>query len=628
MNDSSPDTSRKKLLQQAFLQIEELQKRLKANENRIPRDPIAVIGMGCRLPAGGNDPASFWQNLINQTDTVGLIPSSRWDMDALFDSDPDKLGKIYTRHGAFLDQIDLFDPGFFGISPREAVKMDPQQRILLEVVWEALENAGYASNNISGSSTGVFIGLNGDDYAHFMSRNEGIEAVDLYFGTGVARSIAAGRISYVFGLKGPCLSLDTACSGSLVSVHLACQSLRMRECNSALAGGITLMITPDGHIVGSKGQMLSPEGSCKTFDASADGYVRGEGCGIVLLKRLADAVSDNDNILAVIRGTAINQDGRSGGMTAPNGNAQRDVIRKALADAHVDPGEVSYIETHGTGTVLGDPIEVQALGGVYGKSHSKENPLYIGSVKTNVGHLEAAAGIVGLIKTILVLKYEEIPPNLHFKNPNPHIPWDELPLEVVSRLTPWPAYAKKRIAAVSSFGFSGTNAHLVVEAAPQIEAKRPEQERPLQLLTLSAKSFEALEQLSERYIDHFEKYRTLSVGDVCYTANSGRPHHTHRLVVLGDTLETIRQGMQDYRDREENNNVIYGTDTPKQIPPLAFLFTGQGSQSAGMGRVLFNTQPLFRKILEQCNELLQPYLEVPLLSVLYPTYAQRRELSI
>ena len=386
----------------------------------------------------------------------------------------------------------------------------------------------------------------------------------------------------------------------------------------ALAGGITLILAPDGHIICSKGQMLSKEGHCKTFDASADGYVRGEGCGIIVLKRLQDALADNDNILALIRGSAINQDGRSGGITVPSGIAQEAVIKKALTSAGVEPGQVGYVEAHGTGTKLGDPIEVQALASVYGKAHTKKSPLYIGSVKTNVGHLEAAAGIIGIIKAILILNHGEIPPSLFFSNPNPLIAWDQIPIEVVSSTIPWPSYRASRIAAVSSFGFSGTNSHIIVEAGPQIEPKRLANERPMHLLTLSAKNPGALSDLSGRYIDYFENHASVSIGDVCYTQNCGRPHHDHRLAVTGKAVEDLKQQLRNYLDHRASDNIIYGTQAPKQTPPYAFLFTGQGSQTTGMGRELFKTQPTFRRTLEQCNELLKPYLDIPLLSVLYP----------
>jgi len=610
--------SRKKLLQKAFIKIEELQKRLEQQNRNLGNEPIAVIGMGLRFPGAAHSPESFWDLLKKQENAVVEIPSNRWDVNSFYDPDPEKAGKMYARHGAFLDQIDQFDAAFFGITPLEAHKMDPQQRILLEVVWESLERSGRASERLSGSNTGVFIGLNGDDYMNLMNRNSGYEDIDLYYGTGVNRSIAAGRISYTFGLKGPCVSLDTACSGSLVAVHLACQSLRMRECDMAVAGGITLMIVPDGFIGGSKGKMLSPEGRCKTFDASADGYVRGEGCGIVTLKRLSEALTDDDSILAVIRGSAINQDGRSGGMTAPSGKAQEDVMHKALANADLTPGDIGYVETHGTGTVLGDPIEVQALGSVYGSSRSMESPLLIGAVKTNLGHLEAAAGVAGLMKTILILKHGEIPPNLHFKTPNPHIPWSELPIEVVNKLTPWPAENHRRIAAVSAFGFSGTNSHIIVESAPLLERKQAKRERNIHLLTLSAKTPEALKQMADRYCREIDKKPSLSIADMCFTANSGRVPYGYRLAVIGETAEAIKEELSNFQNDRDRHAILKGQKEERHQPKAGFLFTGQGAQTTNMGSALFETQPVFRQTLERCNDLARPYLGMHLLPILYP----------
>lgn len=618
IDENTEQLKRKELLKQAYLKIQELQHRLEEKDRAGFGEPIAIIGMGCRFPGGVRDAETLWKMLKTGTDTVGDIPSDRWDLEKYFDPDPGKTGRMYSRHGAFLNTIDQFDPHFFGISPREAEKMDPQQRLLLEIAWEALESSGQISEALQGSNTGVFVALNGDDYAHLMSRAAGIEAIDLYFGTGVARSIAAGRISYTLGLKGPCISLDTACSGSLVAVHLACQSLRMQECRMAVAGGVTLIITPDGHLIGSKGKMLSPAGRCKTFDAAADGYVRGEGCGIVVLKRLAEAQKDKDCILAVIRGTAINQDGRSSGMTAPNGLAQEEVIRKALADGGIDPHEVGYVETHGTGTILGDPIEVLALGNTYGKSHSKTAPVIIGAVKTNIGHLEAAAGIAGLLKTVLILQHGEIPPNLHFKNPNPHIPWEKLSIKVAQQHMSWPSNAGERVAAVSSFGFSGTNAHMVLESAPQPTVETGHFERPLHILTLSAKNKQALKRLSARYADYFEKYPDLAAGDVCFTANTGRLHHGHRLACIGSNLKELRQGLSADGSKSRVSRIIKGPAKATEVPPIAFLFAGQGSQYVNMGRGLYETQAVFRRTLARCSQILEHYLPIPLIDLLYP----------
>jgi len=371
------------------------------------KEPIAIIGLSCRFPQASN-PQAFWDLLRNGVDAVTEVPSDRWDVDAFHSENPDP-GKVTTRFGAFLDNVDLFDPAFFGISPREATRMDPQQRLLLEVSWEALENAFIPPHTLAGTRTGVFIGISSYDYSRLQFDNH--EMIDAYAGTGNAHSIAANRLSYTFDLRGPSMAIDTACSSSLVSTHMAVQSLRNGESDLAIAGGVNLILTPELTITFSQARMLSPDGHCKTFDASADGYVRGEGCGVVILKRLSDALHDGDNILALIRGSAVNQDGRSNGLTAPNGLAQQDVIRYALADAGIESHLIGYVETHGTGTPLGDPIEISSLQAVLEEGGSNGRVL-VGSVKTNIGHLEAAAGIAGLIKSVLALKNESIPPHL------------------------------------------------------------------------------------------------------------------------------------------------------------------------------------------------------------------------
>ncbi|MCP4286260.1 MAG: polyketide synthase, partial [Gammaproteobacteria bacterium] len=463
--------------------------------------PIAIVGMACRLPGGVNTPAEFWQLLVDGVDAITEIPSDRWEVNAFYDPDPETPGKMYTCSGAFLEAVDRFDARFFGISPREAVGMDPQQRLLLEVSWEALEYAGLATERLRGSRTGVFMGLCADDYIRLSVKADDPSTINPYNSLGNARSVAAGRLSYVFGLQGPTMQVDTACSSSLLAVHLACQSLRTGECNMALAGGVNLILSPETTISFCKMKALSPDGRSKTFDAAADGYGRGEGCGVVVLKRLSTALADGDNILAVIRGSAVNHDGQSNGLTAPNGVAQTDVIRQALQNADAKPADIQYVETHGSGTVLGDPIEVLALNTVF--SQERETPLLIGSVKTNLGHLEGAAGIAGLLKVVLALQHRQLPANLHFKQPNPHIPWEELAVQVPTELTPWPAEAKGRLAGVSAFGLSGTNVHLILgEAGSNDEQTRIHHSsfsvHPY-LLTLSAKTESALQALAQRY---------------------------------------------------------------------------------------------------------------------------------
>ncbi|HET9910802.1 MAG TPA: type I polyketide synthase, partial [Anaerolineales bacterium] len=618
MSQTSSNKNYRELLQQALLSLEQMQARLHAAENA-SHEPLAIIGTGFRFPGGANDSASFWNLLYNGVDAITEVPPDRWNADQFYDPDPEAVGKMYTRWGGFLDQVDQFDPQFFGISPREALSMDPQQRLLLETTWEALENAGQASSKLAGSRTGVFVGIVGSDYANLKMISGGINEMDAYFGTGVSRSIAAGRIAYTFGLHGPAVAVDTACSSSLVAVHQACQSLRARECDMAVAGGVNMILEPSASISTSRSRMMSFDGHCKTFDATADGYVRSEGCAMIALKRLSDAVANGDNILAVIRGTAVNQDGRSNGLTAPNGKAQEAVIRAALEDAKLKPADISYVETHGTGTSLGDPIEVRALGAVFSEGHSKDDPLTIGSVKTNVGHLEAAAGIVGLVKVVLALQNKTIPPHINLDEPNPYIPWDEIPVTVPTKPTPWTSpNGKPRIAGLSSFGFSGTNSHIVIaEASPQAvqEAKT---ERASQLFTLSAKTEPALRQLAEKYETHFRQNPSLSLADVTYSLNTGRSHFNYRLALTATSLSQAQEKLSAWQRDDASSGVHSGAMAEEGKPEVVFLFTGQGSQYAGMARQLYKSQPTFRKVLDQCAELLQPHLEKSLLSVIYP----------
>jgi len=606
-------------LKQALLAVEEMSSKL-AQVERKQTEPIAIIGMGCRFPGGANNPELFWQLLQHGVDAMQEVPSQRWDIDAYYDPNPDTPGKMYTRQGGFLDVgVDEFDAEFFGLAPREVMSMDPQQRLLLEVSWEALEKAGIAPSKLIGSQTGVFIGINTSDYSQLHVNSEDNTQLNAYFFTGNTASVAAGRLSYILGLEGPSLALDTACSSSLVTVHLACQSLRAGECHLALAGGVNLMLLPEGPIILSRMRALAADGRCKTFDAAADGYGRGEGCAIVVLKRLSDAIAHGDNILALIRGSAVNHDGRSSGLTVPNGLAQQKLIRTALANAKVEPHLVSYVEAHGTGTALGDPIEVEALGSALASEHPHEQPLMIGSVKTNIGHLEAAAGVASLIKVVLAMQHKQIPPHLHLQNPNPSISWENLPVAIPTELTPWlTATGQRRFAGVSSFGMSGTNAHVILEEAPVVEPPVLEVERPMHLLTLSAKTEAALKDMAGRMISYLETDPSTSLGDVCFTANTGRAHFAHRLAVVAEEPTQIVEKLTAFATGITSDRLLSGQVTRNSRAKVAFLFTGQGSQYVDMGRHLYETQPTFQKALERCDKLLRPYLEKPLLSVLYP----------
>ena len=530
--------------------------------------------------------------------------------DAYYDPDPDAPGKIATSFGAFLDQVDRFEPQFFEIAPREALTMDPQQRLLLEVSWEALENAGQSPVRLGHTRTGVYIGVCSNDYAQLLLEAGNPALLDMYYASGIAHSIASGRLSYVLGLQGPSISVDTACSSSLVAVHLACQGLRNGECRLALAGGVNVILSPEIFSALSRARMLAADGKCKTFDAAADGFVRGEGCAVVVLKRLEDALTDGDRILALIRGSAVNQDGPSSGLTAPNGPSQESVIRDALANAAVSPQEVSYIEAHGTGTSLGDPIEVQALGAVFGPGRDASTPLLIGSLKTNIGHLEAAAGVSGLIKVVLALQHREIPQHLHFQQPSPHIPWDRLPVRVTSERESWDPLHGKRIAGVSSFGFSGTNAHVVLEEAPIVSPKRSSNERPLHLLTLSARTEPALSTLIERYARRIEFGEQVNLADLCHTANVGRAHLAHRLALTGADAEAMAGKTAGKLARAIRfQGLVRGCCEATDRPKIAFLFTGQGSQYVGMGRRLYETSPTFARALNRCDTALRNHLD-------------------
>ncbi|QRK05990.1 type I polyketide synthase [Archangium violaceum] len=612
-----PDMDHRARLTNALLAIKKLQGELEA-AGRSRREPIALIGMSCRFPGGAEDPETFWRQLREGLDAIREVPRERWDPDAWYDPDPEARGKILTRYGGFVDGLRDFDPGFFGISPREAAAMDPQQRLVLEVGWEALERAGVAPDRLGGSRTGVFVGVGLDDFSQLHLRAGDVEALDVYSGTGAGLCFTAGRLSFVLGLQGPSLTVDTACSSSLVALHLACQSLRAGDCRMALAGGVNVILSPEVNVYLSRARAISPDGRCKTFDAAADGYVRGEGCGMLVLKRLSDAQADGDTILAVIRGSAVNHDGASSGLTVPNGPAQQGVIRAALENAGLEPSRVGYVEAHGTGTSLGDPIEVEALAGVLGAGRSQERPLLVGAVKTNIGHLETAAGMAGVIKAAQAVRYGEVPPNLHLHTPNPLIPWSELPVKVPTALTPWPAGDGPRVAGVSSFGLSGTNAHVLVEEAPPSEPLPVEATpRPQHLLTLSARDEGALRRMAERYARDVAAHPERSIADVCFTANTGRARFVHRAAIVVASHEELREKLEAVAGGEERAGVVRGQVARGKKPRVGFLFTGQGSQYVGMGRELYETAPVFREALDRCEEILRPLLPRPLLSVMF-----------
>jgi acyl transferase domain-containing protein/acyl carrier protein/GNAT superfamily N-acetyltransferase len=574
-------------------------------------DAIAIIGMACRFPGGVNNPQAYWALLRDGIDGISVVPPNRWDNRQYYDPQAGA-GKIATDSGGFVDRVDEFDAAFFRISPREAEGMDPQQRFLLEVNWEALEYAGLSPAALEGSQTGIFTGIFSHDYETLQVKHNAAEDYGSYFGTGNSSSIAAGRLSYFFNFQGPAITVDTACSSSLVAVHLASRSLREGECDLALASGVNLLLSPELSITFSQAGMLAPDGRCKTFDASANGYVRSEGCAAVVLKRLSQALADGDNILAVIRGSAVNQDGTSNGLTAPNGLAQEAVIRKALGD--IAPGDVSYVEAHGTGTPLGDPVEVKALQAVYGQGRAADNPLLIGSAKTNIGHTEAAAGLAGLLKIVLAMQHSYIPPHLHFKGLNPHIDLAGIPAQVPAQGQTWlRAEDKPRLAGVSSFGFSGTNSHIILQEAPGRSVSPAT--RTHHVLALSARSEDALRQLAQNYADYFSDHPDASLAEVCATSQVGRSHFDYRLALVVESIAQARQDLSAFLNGEAD--LTHGQVPALGAQKIAFLFTGQGSQYTGMGRQLYDTQPYFRQLIDECDALLRPHLDTPLLELLY-----------
>ena len=585
----------------------------------VSRDDIAIIGCACRFPGGVTSANEYWDLLREGRDAIGEVPASRWDPARYHGADVDPEAAIATRRGGFIGDVDQFDAAFFGISPREANLLDPQQRLLLEVSYEALEHAGIASDSLRESKAGIFAGVFSHDYELLQVKQNQDSDYGAYYATGNAASVAAGRLAYVFGLRGPALTIDTACSSSLVAIHLACQSLHSGETTLALAGGVNLLLSPELSLAFSRAGMLSPDGRCKTFDAHANGYVRSEGCGIVVLKPLRQALRDNDNVLAVIQGTAINQDGASNGLTAPNQLAQEEVIRDALSAAAVHAWDISYVEAHGTATPLGDPVEMQALGAVYGEQRPLDQPLIVGSVKTNIGHTEAAAGVAGLMKVALSLQHGYIPPHLHYQSPNPHLDLAAIPAAIPEAGCVWERPSGvdgRRIAGVSSFGFSGTNAHVILGEAPTRDHARVTDARTHHALVLSAKSATACRELAARYAAQLLAQPELRIGDVCYSAAVGRNQLSHRLgIVAASAAEAARK--LTAAARGVDGDIHNGITQSRSAPHIAFLFTGQGSQAVGMARELYDTNAAFRSCLERCEEILRPHCDMPLLDVIF-----------
>jgi acyl transferase domain-containing protein/acyl carrier protein len=593
------------LVKNSLLEIRKLKAKIAELEQNKALEEIAVIGMACQFPTGqdgAQDLDAFWQVLVNEVDAVKEAPEARLSKQ-FYNPDPDAAGKIITTQGGYLNDIDQFAAEFFFISPREADSLDPQQRMLLENHWRALEHAGILPSSLMSSQTGLFAGICNNDYYHLLASRAYTE-IDSYMASGTAHSTAVGRLAFYLGTQGPAIAIDTACSSSLVAIHLACQSLRAGECGLALASGVNALLSPEFSINFSRAGMLSPEGRCKTFDDSADGYVRGEGCGVVVLKKLSDALRDGDNILAVIKGSATNQDGRSSGLTAPNGSAQRQVLTEALQSAGLKADQVSYVEAHGTGTSLGDPIEIEALQAVYGSR--RQMPLTIGSVKSSIGHLEGAAGIAGFIKAVLMLQHRKIPKQLHFHRPNRHVDWPSMNLQVNRQLSDWQVEPdQQRIAGISSFGFGGTNAHVLVAQTPEQDHANASCKQTHQLLTVSANSQHELQRLAQSYSDYLTAYPNTGPADFCYAANARRDHFQYRIAFSCTTVAEAIDGLRNIKD---------GAATQEQR--IAMLFTGQGAFNGALNDFA-GYLPLLVEKLDQCEPAFKQQLGVSLKELLF-----------
>src|ERR1700761_4198164 len=590
MTAASPD--RRAIITEALRKIDDLTARLEIAE-KSDTEPIAVVGMACRLPGGVDTPAQYWQFLKDGGNGVIRVPANRWDADAYYSDDHTRPGTICNREGGFLTswQPDEFDAEFFGISPREAVAMEPQQRLLLEVAWEALENAGVTPKSARNSQTGVYVGLTTYDYSLIAAQGPPA-GIDPYIPFGNASNFAAGRLSYFLGAHGPAVVVDTACSSSLVAIHLACQSLRRRETDQALAAGTNLILTPHNSIACSRWGMLAPDGQCKTFDAAANGYVRSEGCGVVVLKRLSDAERDGDNVWALVRGSAVNQDGPSSGQTVPSGPAQQAVLRAALASARLQPSEIDYIEAHGTGTALGDPIELDALSQVFG-DRGESAPLVLGSVKTNLGHLENSAGIAGFIKTVLSMNHGYIPPHLHFTGLTPNAGAGASKFTIPADGMPWPEVSRPRRAGVSSFGVSGTNAHVVIEQAPVAETVAVQPEPAVSTLVVSGKTPARIAPIAEMLADWMDgDGADVALADVAHTVNNYRGRYRSFGTVSARDRAQAVAGLRALAAGEPATGVVEASEKPHGSGTV-FLYSGQGSQWAGMGRQLLADEPAF-----------------------------------
>jgi acyl transferase domain-containing protein len=582
-------------------------------------DPIAIVGAGLRLPGNISSLDGLLAALSEGRDCVAEVPPDRWNLDSFYDADPVAPGKTYVRHGGFVADCDRFDAGFFGISDSEAARMDPQQRMVLETVWHALEDAGQSPDELAKTNTGVFLAMmNTNNYNHLKAVYEGLDGITGYDTMADAMSIAAGRIAHFLDLRGPCLALDTACSGSMVALHLARQSMLAGDCDAAIVVGVNLILHPGVHIAFSKVGLMSRSGRCRAFDESADGYIRGEGCVAVFLRRQSAAVARNDRILASIAGSAVTQDGHTLTVTAPNGQMQEKVIRLALDRVGASPDDIGYVEAHGTGTPVGDPIEMTALVNVYGQGRSERNPLFVGSVKSNFGHIEAGAGLLGVVKASLSLGQEVIFPSLHFNRLNPNIDLRETPVRVPTAIVPWPRGERPRMAGVNSFGFSGTNAHVLLKEPPApVDTAFAAEPRSEEVVVLSAKTAQGLRDLVGSWTEMLDQDDGPALRDIAFTAAAGRNHMRHRLAVVARNKEDLADKLHAWHEGRMSKGVFAGQRTTGRKPKIAFVFTGQGAQSAGMGRRLYDLEPRFKAALDRCAAIMDGELGVRLLDVLF-----------
>lgn len=574
---------------------------------RIQKEPIAIIGIGCRFPGGASNPTRFWELLCSGKDAIIEVPKNRWDIRKFYDENADRPGKMYVKEGGFLQEnIFEFDPMFFGISPREAVTLDPQQRLLLEVTWEAMEDAGLIMDDISGSKTGVFIGGFFLDNLILRLSDSNKEIINSHTATSLSSTLLSNRISYTFNLSGPSISIDTACSSSLTATHIACQSIWNKDCTMAILGGVNVMLWPECTIALSKGKFLSKHARCMTFDERAAGYSRGEGCGIVLLKPLSEALKDNDRIYALIKETGINQDGKTNGITLPNSQAQKSLIQEVYEKAQIAPSNVGYIEAHGTGTQAGDFAETTALNEVM-SMYDRDEKCVVGSVKTIIGHTEAAAGIAGLIKSALCLNNQAIPPNLHFQKANPKIPFEDMEIRLPVGVERWERGDKPRYAGVNSFGYGGANAHVLLEEAPTIETRESQVQKEQFIVPVSAQNENALKQIAERYHDFLCSENDVKLNDFLYTVSKRRTHHNYRATIFATSQLDVCNGLKAIAKGEIKEDIFLSKVVTEEKPKLVFVYTGMGPQWWAMGRELMKTEPVYAEMMIKCDAIFEKY---------------------